>query len=150
MTPNPQGYLWRRQGRRLPTGTGETVLRKMESDGRRGSFDEMTFAQTKQELVEARNTIAQFRKNQAPFKRQRSEGHNSYRREYGNDSHGQEQQRARKNVTVLESAGPGPKKAASPLKKVQVKMLRTCLSHQIRMRSRNASGPLSCGPGWNR
>ncbi len=74
-------------------------------DGRRGNIDDMTCAQAKQELVEARNTIAQFRKNQTPFKRQRREGYNNHRREYGNDSHGQEQQGARKNVTVPEGAG---------------------------------------------
>ncbi len=67
----------------------------------------MSGVQAKQELAEARNTIAQLRKNQAPFKRQRCEGWNT-RREYGNDSHGHEQQGARKNVTVPEGAGPGP------------------------------------------
>jgi hypothetical protein len=58
--------------------------------GRRGNIDEMSDAQAKQELAEARNTIAQLRKNQAPFKRQRREGWNN-RREYGTDSHGYEQ-----------------------------------------------------------
>ena len=36
--------------------------------------DEIGFAEMKQELAEARKTIAQLRKNQAPYKRQRSEG----------------------------------------------------------------------------
>jgi hypothetical protein len=40
--------------------------------------------------------------------------------------HGQDQQgAARKNVTVPEGASSGPKKVASPPKRVQVKMLRT-------------------------
>ncbi len=43
-------------------------------DRRRRSIDEMSDAQAKQELAEARNTIAQLRKNQAPFKRRRREG----------------------------------------------------------------------------
>ncbi len=37
----------------------------------------MSGAQAKQELAEARNTITQFRKNQAPFKRQRRKGWNT-------------------------------------------------------------------------
>jgi hypothetical protein len=84
----------------------------------------MSGAQAKQALADARNTIAQLRKNQAPFKRQRLGGWEN-RRDNGIDSHGHEQQGARKNVTVSERAGPGPKKAVSPQKKVQVKMLRT-------------------------
>ncbi len=55
-------------------------------DGRWGNVEyEMTFAQTKQALAEATNTIAQLRKNRGPFKRQRSKGYNNYRREQGND-----------------------------------------------------------------
>jgi hypothetical protein len=82
----------------------------------------MSNAAAKQELAEARNTIAQLRNNQALFKKQRREGWNN-RRENGNESHGYEQQGARKNVTVPEGAGPGPKPAASPPRRVQVKML---------------------------
>ena len=95
-------------------------------DGQRGDIDEMSGAQAKQELAEARNTIAQFRKNQEPFKRQRREGYNNYRREQENNSYGQDQQgAARKNVTGPEGSGPGPKQVASPPKIIQVKMLRT-------------------------
>ncbi len=76
-------------------------------DGRRGIIDEMSDTQAKQELAESRNTIAQLRKTQAPFKQQRCEGWNNHN-EYGTDSHGYEQQGALKNlkVTVLEGAGP--------------------------------------------
>ena len=42
--------------------------------GCRGNIDEMSHAQAKQELAEARNTIAQLGKTQSPFKRQRREG----------------------------------------------------------------------------
>ncbi len=92
--------------------------------GRRGNIDEMSDTQVTQELVEVHNTIAQLRKNQAQFKRQGSKGWNNCS-DNGNDSHGHEQQRARKNVTVPEGAGLGPKSAASPPKIVHIKMLRT-------------------------
>ncbi len=91
-------------------------------DGRRGNIDEMSGAQAQQKLAEARNIIAQLRKYQEPFKRQRREGW-SNRRGNGNDSHGHEQQRARRNVTV--PAGPGPKPACVTSEEVQVNMLRT-------------------------
>ena len=43
-------------------------------NGRKGNGDELGFAEMKQELAEARNTIAQLRKNQAPDERQSREG----------------------------------------------------------------------------
>ncbi len=64
----------------------------------------MTFAQTKQALAEANNTIVQLR-GTGPFKRQRHEGYNNYRREQGTNLYKQDQQEvARKGVTVPEGA----------------------------------------------
>ncbi len=48
-----------------------------------------------------------------------------YGRKPGIDSHWHEQQGALENVTFPEGAGPGPKPAASPPRRVQITMLRT-------------------------